>query len=161
MTSVTAFNEMMGQFIDELQQTFPEEKGLKKCRSAFDLMKDTNPRLVVDGFMSNVMPYADKISSKDETFFINESKNLDFMKGVNLKQHWGGCSENTKDAIWQYVQTLYMLGTTISSIPEDTLSMIETVAKQCADKMGEDGSELDEAALMKTMQGMLGGMMKK
>ena len=42
-----------------------------------------------------------------------------------------------------------------------TLSMIETVAKQCADKMGEDGSELDEAALMKTMQGMLGGMMKK
>ena len=46
MTSVTAFNEMMGQFIDELQQTFPEEKGLKKCRSAFDLMKDTNPRSV-------------------------------------------------------------------------------------------------------------------
>ena len=55
MTSVTAFNEMMGQFIDELQQTFTEEKGLKKCRSAIDLMKDTNPRLVVDGFMSNVM----------------------------------------------------------------------------------------------------------
>jgi len=27
--------------------------------------------------------------------------------------------------------------------------------------MGEDGSELDENALMKTMQGMLGGMMKK
>ena len=125
MTSVTAFNEMMGQFIDELQQTFPEEKGLKKCRSAFDLMKSTNPRLVVDGFMSNVMAYADKISSKDETFFINESKNLDFMKGVNLKEHWGGCSENTKDAIWQYVQTLYMLGTTIKTIPADTLNMIE------------------------------------
>mgnify|MGYP007024927689 CR=1 FL=1 len=83
------------------------------------------------------------------------------MKGVNLEKHWGTASENTKSAIWQYVQTLYMLGTTISSIPEDTLSMIETVAKQCVDKMGEDGSELDEAALMKTMQSMLGGMMKK
>ena len=83
------------------------------------------------------------------------------MKGVDLEKHWGTASENTKSAIWQYVQTLYMLGTTISSIPEDTLSMIETVAKQCADKMGEDGAELDEAALMKTMQGMLGGMMKK
>src|SRR6056300_715054 len=161
MTSVTAFNEMMGQFIDELQQTFPEEKGLKKCRSAFDLMKSTNPRLVVDGFMSNVMPYADKISSKDETFFINESKNLDFMKGVNLEKHWASASENTKNAIWQYIQTLYMLGTTIKTIPADTLNMIEKVAKQCADKMGEDGSELDENALMKTMQGMLGGMMKK
>ena len=161
MTSVTAFNDMMGQFLVELHKTFPEEKGLKKCLSAFDLMKASNPRLVVDGFMNGVTPYADKISAKDESFFIEESKNLDFMKGVNLEKHWGTASENTKSAIWQYVQTLYMLGTTISSIPEDTLSMIETVAKQCADKMGEDGSQLDEAALMKTMQGMLGGMMKK
>ena len=104
-------------------------------------------------------PYADKISSKDDTFFIEESKNLDFMKGVNLKDNWESCSENTKNAIWQYFQTLYMLGTTIKSIPEETLSMIETVAKQCADKMSEDGSELDEAALMKTMQGMLGGIL--
>jgi predicted ATPase len=122
-------------------------------------MKDTNPKLVVDGFMSGVTPYADKISSKDETFFINESKNLDFMKDVNLEKHWSLCSENTKNAIWQYVQTLYMLGTTIKSIPEDTLSMIEAVAKQCADKMGEDGTSMDENALMKTMQGMLGGML--
>jgi hypothetical protein len=159
MTSVSAFNEMMGQFLMELHKTFPEEKGLKKCISAFELMKDTNPKLVVDGFMSGVTPYADKISSKDETFFINESKNLDFMKDVNLEKHWSLCSENTKNAIWQYVQTLYMLGTTIKSIPEDTLSMIEAVAKQCADKMGEDGTSMDENALMKTMQGMLGGML--
>ena len=161
MTSVSAFNEMMGQFLVELHKTFPEEKGLKKCLSAFDLMKETNARLVVDGFMASVTPFADKISAKDDTFFINESKNLDFMKDVNLEKHWSSCSQNTKDAIWQYIQTLYMLGTTISSIPEDTLSMIEKVAKQCADKMKDDGSELDESALMKTMQGMLGRMLKK
>jgi hypothetical protein len=159
MASVSAFNEMMGQFLMELHKTFPEEKGLKKCMSAFDLMKETNPKLVVDGFMTGVTPYADKISSKDDRFFLEEAKNLDFMKGVNLTDHWSSCSENTKNAIWQYVQTLYMLGTTIKSIPEETLSMIETVAKQCADKMGEDGTELDEDALMKTMQGLMGGML--
>ncbi len=54
-----------------------------------------------------------------------------------------------------------MLGTTISSIPEDTLSMIEKVAKEFADKLeGQDGG-IAEAALMKTMQGMLGGILKK
>ena len=109
--------------------------------------------------MASVTPFADKISAKDDTFFINESKNLDFMKDINLKDHWDTCSENTKNAIWQYVQTLYMLGTTITSIPEETLSMIETVAKQCADNMENNGQELDENALMKTMQGMLGGML--
>ena len=29
MASVTAFNDMMGQFLVELHKTFPEEKGLK------------------------------------------------------------------------------------------------------------------------------------
>ena len=108
MASVTAFNDMMGQFLVELHKTFPEEKGLKKCLSAFDLMKEANPRLVVDGFMNGVAPYTEQISAKDDSFFIKESKNLDFMKGVNLEKHWGSCSENTKNAIWQYVQTLYM-----------------------------------------------------
>ena len=83
------------------------------------------------------------------------------MKGVNLEKHWGSASEGTKDAIWQYIQTLYMLGTTIQSVPADMLAMIESVAKQCADKMQNDDGEIDESALMKTMQGMLGGMMKK
>ena len=161
MASVTAFNDMMGQFLVELHKTFPEEKGLKKCVTAFELMKETNPKLVVDGFMSGVAPYSDKISSKDESFFIKESKNVEFMKGVNLEKHWGSASEGTKDAIWQYIQTLYMLGTTIQSVPADMLAMIESVAKQCADKMQNDGGEIDESALMKTMQGMLGGMMKK
>ena len=65
------------------------------------------------------------------------------------------------NAIWQYIQTLFMLGTTITSIPPETLSMIENVAKQCADKMENDGDELDETQLMKSMQGLLGGMLKK
>jgi hypothetical protein len=39
--------------------------------------------------------------------------------------------------------------------------MIEKVAKECADKLEGDGGGIDEAALMKTMQGMLGGMLKK
>ena len=74
MTSVTAFNDMMGQFLVELHKTFPEEKGLKKCLSAFDLMKASNPRLVVDGFMNGVAPYADKISAKDETFSLKNPR---------------------------------------------------------------------------------------
>lgn len=161
MTSVTAFNDMMGQFLAELHKTFPEEKGIKKCMSGFEIMRTSNPRLVVDGFMASVTPFAEQISSKDDAFFLNEAKNLDFLKDVKIEEKWASISNQTKEAVWQYVQTLYMLGTTISSIPADTLSMIEKVAKECADKLeGQDGG-IDEAALMKTMQGMLGGILKK
>ena len=161
MSSVTAFNDMMGQFLVELHKTFPEEKGLKKYIAAFELIRDTNPKKIVNKFMTNITPHVDKISSRDESLFLEDSSELEFMQAINIKECWPKASDGTKDAIWQYLQTLYMLGTTITSIPAETLSMIENVAKQCAENMKDSGESLDENQLMKSMQSMLGGMMKK
>ena len=161
MASVTAFNDMMGQFLVELHKTFPEEKGIKKMMTSFDMLKTTNPRLVVDGFMNGVSPYADKISAKDETFLLKEIETIDFLKDLDIKRYWERMSSNTKSATWQYLQTLYMLGTTIVSIPDDTLKMIEGIAKDCADKMQSGDGQIDQDALMKMMGGMLGNLPKK
>jgi hypothetical protein len=161
MTSVNAFNDMLGQFLVELHKTFPEEKDIKKMMTSFDVLRSANPRLVVDGFMKGVTPYADKISSKDETFLLNEIEKVDLLKDLNIKSYWNRMSEGTKAATWQYLQTLYMLGTTITSIPADTLNLIEGIAKDCADKMETEGGELDQAALMKMMGSMLGGLPQK
>ena len=129
--------------------------------TSFDILKSTNPRLVVDAYMKGVTPYADKISSKDETFLLEEIDTIDFLKDLNIKSYWEQMSENTRAATWQYLQTLYMLGTTITSIPDDTLKMIEGIAKECADKMQNDGGGIDQDALMKMMGGMLGNLPKK
>ena len=160
MASVTAFNDMLSQFLVELHKTFPEEKGIKKMTTSFEVIKQSNPRLIVDGFMKGVSPYADKISGKDESFLLEEIETIDFLKDLNIKSYWSRMSEGTKAATWQYLQTLYMLGTTINSIPADTLSQIEQIAKGVADKMQTDGGELDQDALMKMMGSMLGGMNK-
>ena len=161
MASVTAFNDMLSQFLVELHKTFPEEKGIKKMLTSFDVLKSTNPRLVVDAYMKGVTPYAEKISAKDETFLLMEIETIEFLKDLNIKSYWERMSANTKSATWQYLQTLYMLGTTINAIPEDTRSQIEQIAKGVADKMQTDGGELDQDALMQMMSGMLGGMAKK
>ena len=161
MASVSAFNDMMSQFLVELHKTFPEEKGIKKMLTSFDLLKSTNPRLVVDGYMKGVSPYADKISAKDETFLLNEIENIDFLKELDIKSYWVKMSANTKSATWQYLQTLYMLGTTITSLPEGTLSQIESIAKSVADNMQNGDGELDQDALMQMMGNMLKGLPKK
>ena len=88
MASVTAFNDMMGQFLVELHKTLPEEKGIKKMLTSFDLLKTTNPRLVVDGFMSGVTPYAGHISDKNEQFILKEIENIDFLKELDVKSYW-------------------------------------------------------------------------
>jgi len=161
MASVTAFNDMLSQFLVELHKTFPEEKGIKKMTTSFEMLKQTNPRLIVDGFMKGVTPYADKISSKDESFLLEEIEKIELLKDLNIKSYWNRMSDNTKAATWQYLQTLYMLGTTITAIPAETLNLIEGIAKDCADKMQTEGGEIDQDALMKMMGSMLGGMGKK
>ena len=161
MSSVSAFNDMMGQFLVELHKTFPEEKGIKKMLTSFDLLKSTNPRLVVDGYMKGVSPYADKISAKDETFLLEEIENIEFLKELDIKRYWTKMSEGTKGATWQYIQTLYMLGTTITALPADTLSQIENIAKGVANSMQNGDGELDQDALMQMMGSMLKGLPKK
>jgi hypothetical protein len=162
MASVTAFNDMMGQFLVELHKTFPEEKGIKKMMTSFDLLKSSNPRLVVDAFMKGVSPYADKISAKDETFLLKEIDTIDLLKDLDIKSYWERMSPNTKGATWQYLQTLYMLGTTITSLPQDTLNQIESIAQGVASKLqDEEGGELNQDALMKMMSSMLGSLPKK
>jgi len=161
MASVTAFNDMLSQFLVELHKTFPEEKGIKKMTTSFEMLKQTNPRLIVDGFMKGVTPYADKISAKDESFLLEEIEKIELLKDLNIKSYWNRMSENTKAATWQYLQTLYMLGTTITAIPAETLGLIETIAKDCADKMETNGGQLDQDALMKMMGSMLGSLPKK
>ena len=161
MAAVSAFNDMMSQFLVELHKTFPEEKGIKKMLTSFDLLKSTNPRLVVDGYMKGVSPYADKISAKDETFLLEEIENIEFLKELDIKRYWSKMSPNTKGATWQYLQTLYMLGTTITALPADTLSQIENIAKGVADNMQSGDGELDQDALMQMMGSMLKGLPKK
>jgi hypothetical protein len=161
MASVTAFNDMLSQFLVELHKTFPDETGIKKMTTSFEMLKQTNPRIIVDGFMKGVTPYADRISAKDEKFILEEIEKIEMLKDLNIKSYWARMSPATKAATWQYLQTLYMLGTTITAIPAETLSLIEGIAKDCADKMQTEGGEIDQDALMKMMGSMLGGMGKK
>ena len=158
MASVTAFNDMMSQFLVELHKTFPEEKGIKKMLTSFDVLKSANPRMVVDSFMNGVSPYASQISAKDDKFLLEECKKIDFLKDLDLASYWQRMSANTRDATWQYLQTLYMLGTTITALPPEQMAQIEALAQGVAAKMQDEGGELNEDALMKMMGSMLGGL---
>lgn len=156
MTSVSAWNDMMEQFLDEMGKTFPEEKAVKKYRASFDLIKKSNPRKCVEAYMSGMTPYQEKVMSKDESFFLESTDSL--IAEMNIKKHWTpDLSSKTKDAIWQYLQTLYVLGTTITMIPPDALGMIEDVAKKCAGSIQENG-QMDEKALS-GLFGSLGNML--
>lgn len=152
MTTVKAFNEMYGQFLDELTQTFPEEEAVKSV-SAEPRTKET-----FTNFMSELGPWANQLMAKDPGFFVESNP---FVKRLNLHVIWAreDATENTKAAIWQYLQTMYILGNTMSMFPPETLSMIESAAEACAKNMQAQGGGLNEQDLMAGMNNMLAQMM--
>lgn len=153
MTTVQAFNEMMGQFLDELVATFPEEEAFKTAQAA------PRTRATFDDFMKKIGPHASQLMAKSPDFF---SEQNEFVKGLNLHVVWPSeaATPATKDAIWQYIQTMYILGNTISMFPPETLSMIEAAAENCAKNMKTNGSgQMDEKAMMAGMNNMLSQMM--
>lgn len=159
-TTVSAFNDMMEQFLDELVLTFPEEKSFLKFQASFAILRKTHPRAALENYMASIGPVASHLMQKDERFFIKDHPDdIPVLKELNIARIWtDDLSDTTKEAIWKYLQTLYILATTISVLPADTLSMIENVAEKCAKQMSEDGLSGEEA-LMKNMSGLMSSLM--
>jgi len=158
-TTVSAFNDMMQQFLDELVLTFPEEKSFVKFQASFTLLRKTRPRMVLEKYMKSIGPVSSYLMEKDEAYFKQNADSIELLKELDLMKIWtDDLSQNTKEAIWKYLQTLYILATTITALPAETLSMIENVAEKCAKQMSEEGITTEEA-LMKNMAGLMSNLM--
>lgn len=153
MTTLKAFNEMMGQFLGELHATFPDEAAVKE---ALDAPRD---QATFDFFMKGIGSHTTQLMNKSDEFFTEQNE---FVKKLGLEKIWKSpdATTKTKEAIWQYLQTMYILGNTMSMFPPETLRMIEAAAENCAQNMrtqGPGGGQLDERALMGMMSQMMGG----
>ena len=155
MTTINAFLDMYGQFLNELAQTFPDDPIVKNVQA------EPKTKAVFDDFIKAVGPLQAQLMSKDDSFF-DPSNN--FVSKLNLHIIWKSpdATENTKNAIWQYLQTMYILGNTINMFPPETLSMIESAAEACAKNMQAQGvgpNSMSEKDLMAGMNNMLSQMM--
>ena len=157
MTTSNAFNELLKNFLSELRASFPEQKGLTMCLAGFDVMAATQPGLPMKMFMEAMHPHAALINARDSSLF---QQPLELAGDVDLGDIWSqeDVTDSTRDAIWSYLQTLYMLGNTLQSLPPEVLNTIEKVAGECATQMESTG-QMDmnamAAAMMKSMSSMM------
>merc|ERR1711934_117131 len=114
----TNFNKTYVEFCTELKDLFPEYSQL--LNKNINISNKDND--YVDNFMTNVRPYILEISNKNDDIFNNEIcliNNIDFSKIWN-----SNISNKTKNAIWKYLHTLYLLGNTINPQKNDELNNV-------------------------------------
>jgi hypothetical protein len=151
-TTIKAFNDMMDQFLTELNLTFPENKAVIKFQASFEVVRTATPSKVLDEFMKAIKPYRNKIMRKDPEFITEDSGNIPALNDIDIASMWSQASDGTKDAIWQYLHTLILFGTTIKAFPPETMSMIESMAAKCAEQMQSGESSEGDFNIMDLMK---------
>ena len=157
MSTVQAFNTMMKNFMEELADVFPEEGQIRLFLDGFDTLVALNPRAPLEMYVDAMSPHTDMVMAKNPSLFTE----LKFPGGIDFGKLWAtDISDNTREAIWQYINLLFLLGTTVRNMPAEMLQGIETVAQNCAEKMQNGQFDLSalSSMLMGGGSGGLGGL---
>ena len=116
MSLLTAFVNQTINFLEDLENVFPENNDIKTYKKLLIFTKKTNPRLILESFNLYVYPFHEKIINKDESFFME----LDYdekqggsedsmLKAIEIKELWKIMTEHSKTACWNYFIVLVKL----------------------------------------------------
>jgi len=148
-SSIAAWNEYLKSFVNELCETFPECPDLFALLGVIDVMIDEDEHSVLEKYIEEIEPHTEALTNMDEAFFLEAD--IDFLKKLGVKQYWTpDLEQETKQAIWQYLQTLLVMGKTIQSVPPQMLRMLEDYANKITSQMGDgelDPSQIDLQSL--------------
>tara|TARA_B100000287_G_C20671934_1_gene793722 strand:- start:1652 stop:2137 length:486 start_codon:yes stop_codon:yes gene_type:complete len=113
---ITKFNTLFEEFLEKIITAFPNNK-LKTYRRGFLLLKATSPAVPVNLFMAGCINYKKEIVARNDLFFLKD-KNIsekaglfgNFTDDCGLDSYWNQLSPGTQKAVWDYVQSLFVLG---------------------------------------------------
>lgn len=108
----TAFNTLSVKFNEELIIVFPNDLDFKVCLNTIILMNKTNKKKLFELVSPQLVLYNKYIREKDERFFLEKNEE-EYTREKNdvviiskLKKYWTTLSENNKEKIWEYVNSL-------------------------------------------------------
>ena len=114
-TPLSKFNEQFLNFLQEMCALFPEDKKLKSFCFSVELLKKANPRELMNQFKIHVGPFETQLLARDETFFINNTFDIQSSSAVSdmlrIKHIWnsGNLSAQDKECIWNYFRVFFHL----------------------------------------------------
>lgn len=115
-SEVDKFNTLLDEFLEKLIVQFDNNK-LRTYRKAFLLVKGSQPRICVNLFMASCVNYKTQITTRDDNFFLTDKKINEvskqfgnFTDDIGLSEYWNKLTNRTKTSIWDYIQSLYVLG---------------------------------------------------
>jgi len=120
---LTAFNNLVIKFNEDLIDTFPEENDFKVYKRAIILLNMANAKKICKLFKTYMTLYREKIIKEDETFFLKtnykeivEDSGTEGVESIiqKLKYYWSALSIGNKTKVWGYLNSLIKLSDLIN-----------------------------------------------
>ena len=143
-TSIEYFNEYMKTFVLEIKETFPEFNEIIDGYYTDLLTSETcNDDKYVKRFMRKLKDFKTQISGKDASMFQGE---LCVLKNVDFEKIFASdiLTDNTREKIWEYLQTLYVIGESIISDSERVKNLVKNFQRLRSDTQAVDEPETEE-----------------
>ena len=122
MSIPIAFNNQLDKFLDELIQTYPEDKDFPYYKRLVDQLKRVNVRKPIELYAFTVYKHVKLIEERNSEFFFNNFGKLvsdetedkgnqaeAFRLFENIKTYWQGMNEDNRKIIWDYLNVLTKL----------------------------------------------------
>lgn len=103
---ILSFNKLLKQFVKELDKTYPEYNILKI--KEYKNIDDKDEKYLLY-YMNFIEKDIKKIANEDISLF--EQEDTYFLRDIEFSRIWNNnISDKTKQAIWKFLQTLYLIG---------------------------------------------------
>jgi hypothetical protein len=143
---IEEFNKTLDEFINKLILQFPNESKIKTYYSAFKVTKMYDKTMPLKIYMGGCLPFTEQIKNRDSEFFAKRKTFVDrlqqsssFTDDIGLVNYWENLSEKSKTSIWDYVQTLFVMGEMYINKDSTFIHKINKVYNQLSfDKSLED-----------------------
>lgn len=143
-TSIEYFNEYMKTFVLEIKETFPEFNEIIDGYYTDLLTSETcNDDKYVKRFMRKLKDFKTQISGKDASMFKGE---LCVLKNVDFEKIFASeiLTDNTREKIWEYLQTLYVIGESIISDSERVKNLVKNFQRLKTNNLEDADCETEE-----------------
>ena len=116
-TTIEEFNKVLDEFINKMMVQFPQEPKLKTYYSAYKVTKMYDKSMPIKIFMGGCLQFKEQIRTRDTEFFERRKGFVNkitvassFSDDIGLVNYWHSLSESSRNAIWDYIQTLFVMG---------------------------------------------------
>lgn len=126
---------LLEMFIKELKNVFPQHVTLlDKAEDMLGIAIRANYKTPMDIFASHALPYVPRIMESDESVLAEFDKTG--LVPVELATMWKDADEETRAAIWQYLQSISVLGSGLAGMDEDQMQLVETMTRTIQQTLG-------------------------